>query len=90
MLYDNFIERCKEKGVTPSAVMRTIGRNKSSASYWKKGTIPSSDTLQKAADYFGVSVDCLLDINPLPLKEARLETGRRVTPESDHQGFPAT
>ncbi len=59
MFYDNFIKLCKEKGVTPSAVMRTIGLNKSSASYWKKGTTPSSDTLRKLADYFGVSMDYL-------------------------------
>lgn len=59
MFYDNFIKLCKQKGVTPSAVMRTIGLNKSSASYWKKGTTPSSDTLRKLADYFGVSMDYL-------------------------------
>lgn len=90
MFYDNFIKLCKGKGVTPSAVMRAIGLNKSSASYWKKGTTPSSDTLQKVADYFGVSVDYLLDINPLPLKEVQLDTGRRVTLESYHQEFLAT
>lgn len=59
MFYDNFIRLCKQKGVTPSAVMRTIGLNKSSASYWKKGSTPSSDTLRKLADYFGVSMDYL-------------------------------
>ena len=59
VFYDNFIKLCKQRGVTPSAVMRTIGLNKSSASYWKKGTTPSSDTLRKLADYFGVSMDYL-------------------------------
>lgn len=59
MFYDNFMALCKQKGVTPSAVMRAIGLNKSSASYWKKGSTPSSDTLRKLADYFGVSMDYL-------------------------------
>lgn len=60
MFYDNFLALCKQKNVAPSAVMRAIGLNKSSATYWKKGSIPSSDTLQKLADYFSVTVDFLL------------------------------
>ncbi len=66
MFYDNFAALCRERGVAPSAVMRAVGLNKSSASYWKKGSIPSGDTLQKLADYFGVSVDYLLGIKELP------------------------
>lgn len=60
MFYDNFVSLCIQKGVSPSAVMKAIGLNKSSATYWKKGSTPSSDTLQKLADYFGVTVDDLL------------------------------
>lgn len=60
VFYDNFIRLCAQRSVTPSAVMRAIGLNKSSATYWKKGSAPSSDTLQKLADYFGVTVDDLL------------------------------
>lgn len=62
MFYDNFIALCTEKAVTPSAVMRAIGLNKSSASYWKKGSTPSTETLQKLAEYFNVSVDYLLGV----------------------------
>lgn len=72
MFYDNFVSLCTQKAVTPSAVMRAIGLNKSSASYWKKGSIPSTETIQKLADYFGVTVDYLLDIKPLPEKEIEL------------------
>lgn len=60
VFYDNFIRLCAQRSVTPSAVMRAIGLNKSSATYWKKGSTPSSDTLQKLADYFGITVDDLL------------------------------
>lgn len=60
MFYDNFLTLCVQRGVTPSAVMRAIGLNKSSATYWKKGSAPSSDTLQKLAEYFGVTMDDLL------------------------------
>ena len=60
MFYDNFSFLCSQRNVSPSAVMKAIGLNKSTASYWKKGKIPSSDTLQKLADYFGVSLDYLV------------------------------
>ena len=60
MFYDNFIALCSQKGVTPSAVMKSIGLNKSSATYWKKGSMPTSSTIQKLADYFGVSCGYLL------------------------------
>lgn len=62
VFYDRFIELCKERGVSPSAVMVAIGLNKSNATFWKKGSIPKGDTLRKLADYFGVSIDYLLNL----------------------------
>ncbi len=64
MFYDIFSELCRERGVSPSAVMVAIGLNKSNATFWKKGSIPKGETLQKLAGYFGVSVDYLLDLSP--------------------------
>lgn len=72
MFYDTFKGLCEQKGVTPSAVMRAIGLNKSSATYWKKGSIPSGDTLQKLADYFGVSIDSLVGFTDEDKKELQL------------------
>ena len=60
MFYDRFIELCSKKGVSPSFVMQKIGLNKSSATYWKRGSTPKGDTLQKLAEYFGVTVDHLM------------------------------
>ena len=60
MFYDRFIYLCKKRGVSPSAVMVAIGLNKSNATFWKKGSMPKAETVQKLADYFGVSVDYLL------------------------------
>lgn len=72
MFYDNFSFLCSQRNVSPSAVMKAIGLNKSSASYWKKGKIPSSDTLQKLADYFGVSLDYLVG-TPEEIQKAAFE-----------------
>lgn len=64
MFYDRFANLCAQKGVSASFVVQQIGLNKSSATYWKNGAIPKGDTLQKLADYFGVSVDYLLGKEP--------------------------
>ena len=58
--YDRFLLLCEEKGKAPTAVASEIGLNNSSTSYWKKGSMPKSRTLEKLAAYFGVSVDFLL------------------------------
>lgn len=58
--YVRISELCKEKGVSMAAVARKIGLSNSATTYWKRGSIPKGDTLQKLADYFGVSIDSLL------------------------------
>jgi len=61
VFYDNFMQLCQSKGVTPTKVARDIGILQSTVSMWKKqGTTPRYDTLKKLAKYFGVSVNDLL------------------------------
>ena len=78
MFYDRFIGLCKARGVSPSAVMVSIGLNKSNATFWKKGSIPKGDTLQKLADYFGVSVDYLLGTEKEPFEVGETFLGGRL------------
>lgn len=61
MFYDKFIELCKKEGITPSKAVTDMGMNRSIATFWKSGTVPKMDTLSKMAQYFGVSVDFLVD-----------------------------
>lgn len=58
--YDTFLQLCNKKGVKPTPVTQAIGISKTSATKWKKGAIPNGDTLQRIAEYFNVSIDCLL------------------------------
>lgn len=60
MFYDQFIELCVRKGISPSRAAVEMGINKSSVTMWKNGSIPSTPTLNKLSNYFGVSVDYLL------------------------------
>lgn len=78
MFYDRFVGLCKERGVSPSAVMVSIGLNKSNATFWKKGSIPKGDTLQKLADYFDVSTDYLLGKEAAPFKVGDSFVGDRL------------
>ncbi len=57
MFYDNYVRLCAAVGKSPSAVALEIGLKKSNVTYWKNGrNKPSDVTVQKVADYFGVSV----------------------------------
>lgn len=60
MFWDIFSKMCKENNVSPSAVCLKIGLSNAAATHWKKGSVPSSDSLQKVADYFECSVEHLL------------------------------
>lgn len=74
MFYDRFIELCKERNVSPSAVMVAIGLNKSNATFWKKGSMPKGETIQKLANYFGVSAQALLPVVYPPINDDLAQT----------------
>lgn len=61
MFYDNFVNLCNSVNKSPSAVVLEIGLQKSTVTRWKNGSMPTDATTHKVADYFGVSVDYLLD-----------------------------
>lgn len=55
-----YCELCANKGISPSAAAIEIGLRKSNVTYWKSNrNNPSDATLQKIADYFGVTVEYL-------------------------------
>lgn len=61
MFYDTFSQLCKEISTTPSRAAQDMGINKSTVTYWKtKEVVPNGATLNKIADYFGVTLDYLL------------------------------
>lgn len=61
MFYDLFCKLCSKKSISPTRASLEIGLSKSTATKWKNtGATPSGDTLNKIAEYFGVSVDYLL------------------------------
>lgn len=74
-LYDNIQSLCRQKGISISGLCIEIGTSKSVMSDLKSGKKKtlSAATLAKIADYFGVTVDHLLD-NTTPISEEVLNT----------------
>lgn len=60
MFYDVFLELCKSNGVTPNKSLTDCKISRTSTAKWKSGATPNGATLQKLADYFGVTTDYLL------------------------------
>lgn len=61
MFFDIFKLLCEKKGVSPKRATEDIGLSNSITTKWKKtGATPKGDTLQRIADYFGVTTDYLL------------------------------
>lgn len=62
MFYDRFRELCARRGISCNKAAAEIGLSNATPTAWKKrGLTPKADTLQMIADYFGVSIDYLLD-----------------------------
>lgn len=55
MFYLNFVRLCNGIAKSPSAVAEEMGFQRSVVTRWSKGSVPRKATIEKIADYFGVS-----------------------------------
>lgn len=60
MFYNNFVDLCNKKKMSPSAVAEDMGYQRSVITRWASGTNPRQATLQRIAEYFGITVAELL------------------------------
>lgn len=60
MFFDIYSELCAAKGKTVYKVTQELGLNRSAVAKWKNGSKPNGTTLEKMAEYFGVTTDYLL------------------------------
>ena len=66
MFHERLDALCKSKGISITDFsVNKLGVSNSAATSWKKGAIPRSDIVIKAAKYFGVSTDYLLGLENL-------------------------
>ena len=53
----------KEKGLTQQEIANIVGITATGVSYWESGNaVPNTETLNKLANYFGVTVNFLLGV----------------------------
>lgn len=60
MFYYNYVALCNKHNISPSAAAEAMGMKRSVVTAWKNGRGVRQATLQKVADYFGVTVEDLL------------------------------
>lgn len=71
-LRDNIKDLAAQKKISVAELERTLGFGNGSISKWNKQS-PSADKLKKVADYFGVTIDYLLDRKPADQTNATIE-----------------
>lgn len=57
MFYENLNFLCKQKGTSPTALVKELGLSTSKVTAWKNGSVPKSNVMNLLADKLGVSVD---------------------------------
>lgn len=72
MFWERFYDLCIQHNTKPIPVVKQLLIATGSVTKWKKGTIPSGETLTKIADYFHVSVDYLLGKTDDPRTSAQI------------------
>lgn len=60
MFYEQLKKACKEKNTTITAVLKKIGVGTANGTYWKNGSVPSSDIVIQLSEFLNVSTDYLL------------------------------
>lgn len=70
MFYEQLKKACREKGTSVTAVLKKIGVGTANGTYWKNGSVPSSDIVIQLAEFLDVSTDYLLvgkekDVKPI-------------------------
>lgn len=55
VFWERFCELCKDKGITPTQMVKEVGIAAGSVTKWKNGSIPHGNTRKKIADYFAIS-----------------------------------
>lgn len=70
MFFDKYKALCDQNQVSCSKAASDMGLSNSTPTKWKRtGATPDAATLQKVADYFGISIADLIGDGPAPKKE---------------------
>lgn len=82
MFWQNFVSLCKQRRVSPSSVCRSLGLSATMVTKWKSGSQPRYTTATSIAEYFGVTVEELLNG-----KEEKQDYGQTITVMDRHRVY---
>nr|DAM31873.1 MAG TPA: helix-turn-helix domain protein [Caudoviricetes sp.] len=77
LFYFRYVDLCNKINKSPSAVAEELGFKRSSVTRWANNSVPRQATLQKIADYFGVTVEYLKG------EETKKDPGQKTEAEID-------
>lgn len=83
MFWNTFSQLCKENGTNASQVVKSLNIGAGSVTKWKNGAMPSGRSLEKIADYFGITVDYLL--GKTDIKEKAPAKGESTLTEAEQK-----
>ena len=64
MLYDKIRELCQQRGIAITALEKELGFGRGSIGKLQKGSNTNSERIAKIANYFGVTTDYLMGVEP--------------------------
>ena len=84
MFYDKFADLCEKKGVRLGQAASEMGLSGAAVSRWKKyGYSPRSESMQRIADYFGVSISSLMETEEKETQDLSEKEKRDIAREVD-------
>ncbi|MBD5504635.1 MAG: helix-turn-helix transcriptional regulator [Lachnospiraceae bacterium] len=63
MFYDNIYKICKDKGTTPTTVLKELGYSTGNVTQWKKGSVPNAELCVAIARHLGITLDYLVTLS---------------------------
>ena len=88
MFWEKFYKLCIERGTSPNAVCAELKFSNATATKWKKGSVPGTDSLNKIAVFFGVSVEYFLGKEKSPVVAGLKEKHLRLITAYDRAETP--
>ena len=62
MFYDNIYKICRDKGTSPTVILKELGYSTGNVSKWKSGSVPNIEMALAIARKLGVSLDYLITL----------------------------
>ena len=85
--WENYSNLCTKIEKSPNAVAKDLGIASGSVTAWKNGTVPHTSTLNKIAEYFGVTAGYLLGYEKSPAGAELSEKDRKLV-DAYHKSEP--